>query len=223
MGAQVGRPGRFQKPKLHGSHAQLNEALHELHRGAGLLSLGKLAEALKGADVKRSTIYDAFSSSRLPAWHVVDALVEILATRDPRTTPEDVLPRFHGLWLLAVEEEDSAEDVLSIRLTGNTVDSGNPDLAALAAAGSSAIVSAMATEAWEHMRKRTHELFQRRYAGRIWLSVPYGLKDRVKEHGGRWDADYRLWFIEEPVPELMQYQVPAPMPPGPELGNTAKG
>jgi hypothetical protein len=101
----MGRAGRLHKPALSGSHATLNTALHELHKGAGLISISAMAHALNGAGISRSTIYDAFASMRLPSWEVVDALVEILATKHPQTSPKEVQPRFHELWLSAVDEE----------------------------------------------------------------------------------------------------------------------
>lgn len=240
-GARVGRPGRLSKPELRGNHKELNRALHELHKGAGLPSLAAMAAELKGAGISRSTIYDAFSSTRLPNWHVVDALVEVLATRHPRTAPEQEVETFHALWLLAVDDEDDGTgpnprdtpvepqddtgDRLTIRLTGGKSTTVKPvnDIDILASAGTAALVSSMMAEAWPRMREQVSTIFSRRYEGRIWLYVPYELKDRAKEFGARWDADYKLWFIEEPVPELMEYQVPGPHPPEIQLGDINAG
>lgn len=237
----MGRAGRLRKPELHRSHKELNRALHELHKGAGLPSLATVATELKGAGISRSTIYDAFSSTRLPNWHVVDALVEVLATRHPRTAPEQQVETFHALWLLAVDEEDDGAghdlrnapeepqddtgDRLTVRLTGgkSTIVKSVSDIDILASTGASALVSSMTAEAWPRMREQVSAIFHRRYEGRIWLHVPYELKDRAKEFGARWDADYKLWFIEKPVPELMEYQVPGPHPPEIQLGDTNKG
>lgn len=235
----MGRAGRLRKPELHGNHKELNRALHELHKGAGLPSLATVATELKGAGISRSTIYDAFSSTRLPNWHVVDALVEVLATRHPRTAPEHEVESFHALWLLAVDEEDDADhaprsapeepqhdtgDRLTIRLPDGTSTALKPSsIDILASAGASAIVSSIGTEAWSRMREQVGAIFNRRYEGRIWLHVPYELKDLAKEFGARWDADYKLWFIEEPVPELMEYQVPGPHPPDIQLGEINTG
>lgn len=235
----MGRAGRLRKPDLRGSHKELNTALHELHKGAGLPSLARMAKELEGAEISRSTIYDAFSSTRLPAWHVVDALVEVLATRHPRTTPEQVAETFHALWLLAVDEEESGAlhddqrdtseeprdgtgDHLSIRLTGREVKSAGADITAVTDA-TGPLVAAMLTGAWGSMRERTAVIFNRRYQGRIWLQIPYDLRGRAKELGALWDADYKLWFIEEPVPELMQYQVPGPHAPRIALERTVTG
>ncbi|MGW6559430.1 DUF5710 domain-containing protein [Streptomyces hydrogenans] len=215
--------------------------MHELHKGAGLPSLATVATELKGAGISRSTIYDAFSSTRLPNWHVIDALVEILATRHPRTTPEQEAENFHALWLLSVdEEEDDARhaprdapegsqggtgDQLTIRLTGNGPNSklANAQLDTLTSQVAGPLVSALAADGWQRTRERVGAIFNRRYDGRIWLQVPYDVKGRAKEFGARWDPDYMLWFIEEPVPELMQFQVSGPHPPELSLGDTSQG
>ncbi|MEU4931947.1 DUF5710 domain-containing protein [Streptomyces yokosukanensis] len=130
-----------------------------------------MTQELKGAGISRSTVYDAFSSTRLPSWQVVDALVEVLGTRHPRTAPEEEQPRFYDLWIGAVSEEDEEQD---------------DDLHALAAAGSTAIVSAMATEAWESLRESSRAVLTRRNSDRIWLRVPFELKADAKKHGARW-------------------------------------
>ncbi|MFF4701262.1 DUF5710 domain-containing protein [Streptomyces chattanoogensis] len=203
--------------------------MHELHKGAGLPSLATVATELKGAGISRSTIYDAFASTRLPNWHVLDALAEVLATRHPRTTPEQEANFFHALWLLAVDEEDDdtrheprnapegphegSGDHLPIRFTGSAPDLTNAQPATLTPEAAGALVSAAVTHGLERLRERADVIFNRRYEQRIWLRVPYEFKARAKEFGARWDADYKLWFIEELVPELMQYQVPGPHPP----------
>ncbi|MER5413900.1 DUF5710 domain-containing protein [Streptomyces virginiae] len=183
-----------------------------------------MAKELDGAGISRSTIYDAFASTRLPNWHVVEALVEVLATKHPRTTPEQEAETFYALWLLAVGDEggepphedqrdrpegspDGTGDHLSIRMTGFE--------------GSA--VAAMLTGGAVPLYTRTAAIFNRRYEGRIWLQVPYELKTQAKELGARWDPDYKLWFVEGPVPELMRYQVPGPHPPRVELGDTSAG
>ncbi|QUW78590.1 helix-turn-helix transcriptional regulator [Streptomyces mirabilis] len=154
-----------------------------------------MTQELKGAGISRSTVYDAFSSTRLPSWQVVDALVEVLGTRHPRTAPEEEQPRFYDLWIGAVSEEDEEQ---------------GDDLHALAAAGSTAIVSAMATEAWESLRESSRAVLTRRNSDRIWLRVPFELKADAKKHGARWDRQHLLWFVNEPVPELMHWRVDAP-------------
>ncbi|MFJ4078433.1 hypothetical protein ACIP2Z_05730 [Streptomyces iakyrus] len=64
-----------------------------------------MARELLGAGISRSSIHDAFSSVRLPQWHVVDALVEILASKAPGLTAEKQLAAIHALWLRAAEAE----------------------------------------------------------------------------------------------------------------------
>lgn len=239
----MGRAGRLRKPELHGGHKELNRALHELHKGAGLPSLATVATELQGAGISRSTIYDAFSSTRLPNWHVIDALVEVLGARHPRTTPEQEADTFHALWLLAVDEEEddarpaprddaegpqgSAEDQLTVRLTGNgpkpKLTNAQLDTLTSQVVGAGPLASALVGDGWQQTRERVGAIFNRRYDGRIWLQVPYDLKGRAKEFGARWDPDYKLWFVEEPVPELMQFQVPGPHPPQLSLGDTAQG
>lgn len=231
----MGRTGRLRKPELRGSHKDLNRALHELHKGAGLPSLATVATELKGAGISRSTIYDAFASTRLPNWHVVDALVEVLAERHPATAPEQEVQAFHALWLLAVDEEDDQDerhepdgpqevtgDQLAVRSALRDVQLWS---AAASGAGPTAggLIETMGAEAWQRIGERITAIFGRRYKGRIWLKVPFEQKERVKELGGRWDRDYMLWFIEAPVPELMPYEVPGPHPPQLGMGDTQAG
>lgn len=105
-GAGMGRPGVFRKPELDGyEHREFNNALHRLHLLAGRPSLTTMARELQAAGMSRSSIHDAFSSTRLPQWHVVDALLEILASRAPGRTPEQQLESMHALWLGAAEAE----------------------------------------------------------------------------------------------------------------------
>ncbi|MFK4184343.1 hypothetical protein ACI2L4_10035 [Streptomyces sparsogenes] len=67
-----------------------------------------MAQELREAGVSRSSIHDAFCGPRLPQWHVVDALIEILASRAPILTAEQQLEALHALWLRAAEAEQSA-------------------------------------------------------------------------------------------------------------------
>ncbi|TJZ99597.1 hypothetical protein [Actinacidiphila oryziradicis] len=46
----------------------------------------------------------------MPSWHVVEALVEVLGTKHPQATPEEILPRFYDLWQRAIDEESEAPD-----------------------------------------------------------------------------------------------------------------
>lgn len=102
----MGRPGVFSKPDLVGhEHRKFNDALHHLHLLAGLPSLTVMARELCGAGMSKSSIYDAFSSTRLPRWPVVDALIEILASRAPGVTAEQQLEPMHTLWMRAAAAE----------------------------------------------------------------------------------------------------------------------
>ncbi|MFB6932975.1 vWA domain-containing protein [Streptomyces chartreusis] len=48
--------------------------------------------------ISRSRLHDAFTAPKLPRWVVVDALVEILASRARGADPQIELDRFHQLW-----------------------------------------------------------------------------------------------------------------------------
>ncbi|PSK58397.1 hypothetical protein B0E38_01422 [Streptomyces sp. 111WW2] len=103
----MGRPGELKRPVLaDGPLKELNTALHELHLDAGLPSLTTMHRDLDKR-ISRSSLHDAFTSAARPAWDTVDALVEILASRSRRTTPEQELDRFHNLWM------DAARSVLA--------------------------------------------------------------------------------------------------------------
>lgn len=174
----MGRAGRLSKPELAGSHGKLNAALHELHKGAGLMSLSSMARQLEGAGISRSTIYAAFCGKRLPKWEVVDALVEILATRHPRTSPEGSQPRLYDLWLRAVDEEPEQED---------DAESAFPVLPPLPP-----IPSPLAA--------------LREVAARVWLDVPYEDRDEARALGACWDEVQYRWYAEHPGPELMRWR-----------------
>jgi hypothetical protein len=103
----MGRPGELKRPVLaDGPLKELNAALHELHLDAGLPSLTTMHRDLDKR-ISRSSLHDAFTSAARPAWDTVDGLVEILASRSRRTTPEQELDRFHNLWI------DAARSVLA--------------------------------------------------------------------------------------------------------------
>ncbi|MQY15117.1 hypothetical protein SRB5_52950 [Streptomyces sp. RB5] len=102
----MGRPGVLQKPELpDAQHRKLNDALHRLHLLAGRPSLAVMARELRDADISKSTIHNAFSSSRFPKWEVVDALIEILASRAPGLTPEQQLRPIYDCWVQAAEAD----------------------------------------------------------------------------------------------------------------------
>jgi hypothetical protein len=78
----------------------LNEALHALHLEAGLPTLSAMYREL-GKEISRSSLHDALTGTGRPPWETVVALVEILATRSPRTSAEQEVGRFHRLWVEA--------------------------------------------------------------------------------------------------------------------------
>ncbi|WP_189958941.1 acyl carrier protein [Streptomyces alanosinicus] len=97
-------PGQFKKPSLPaGRLRDLNDALHALHLIAGQPSLETMHRLLQKR-ISRTRLHDAFTEPRLPPWDTVDALVEILATRAPGRTPQEVLPEVHALWVLASQQ-----------------------------------------------------------------------------------------------------------------------
>ncbi|MGF1427279.1 acyl carrier protein [Kitasatospora sp. LaBMicrA B282] len=97
----MGEHGRLRKPALPPGRLQdLNGALHALHLQAGQPSLGTMSEWV-GRTISRTRLHDAFTEPRLPAWEVVDALIEILASRAPGLTVREVQAEIHALWVLA--------------------------------------------------------------------------------------------------------------------------
>ncbi|MFE7129993.1 hypothetical protein ACFVIM_03965 [Streptomyces sp. NPDC057638] len=101
----MGRPGRFKHPELtEGPLKDLNNALHQLHLRAGLPSLSTMCRAMTGA-ISRTRLHDAFSKPGLPPWDVIDALVEVLATRAHSTSPESEIPLFERMWRTAALAE----------------------------------------------------------------------------------------------------------------------
>ncbi|GGX40999.1 hypothetical protein GCM10010353_65480 [Streptomyces chryseus] len=110
----MGRAGRLSKPDIpHRMHRALNHALHELHLVAKAPSLSRMAGGLrkrKVPGVSRTTIYNAFSSQRLPMAGVVDATVVYLADQVRNVTAEQVDAvsiHFDNLWYLAEAEARS--------------------------------------------------------------------------------------------------------------------
>ncbi|MFI6056492.1 hypothetical protein ACIBCO_41400 [Streptomyces violascens] len=126
----MGRPGVLQKPKLpDGAHRGLNDALHRLHLLAGRPSLTVMANELHDAGISKSTIHNAFSSPRFPKWDVVDALIEILASRAPGLTPEEQLQPIYDYWLRAAEADGIpvAQPLLRLVLLADIECFGNHD------------------------------------------------------------------------------------------------
>jgi tetratricopeptide (TPR) repeat protein len=82
--------GGLPRPDLRpGSHRDLVDALHDLHHRAGWPSLRALAAP---AGCSHTTVSTVFSSPRLPAWGILELLVEAM-DGDPA--------HFHQLWLAA--------------------------------------------------------------------------------------------------------------------------
>lgn len=118
----MGRPGELKRPVLaDGPLKELNAALHELHLDAGLPSLTVMHQEL-GKRISRSSLHDAFTSAARPAWDTVEALVEILASRSRRTTPEQELDRFHNMWTDAARSVLAEDPPLSVLQNAQSVD-----------------------------------------------------------------------------------------------------
>ncbi|MER6244339.1 hypothetical protein [Streptomyces griseorubiginosus] len=97
---------RLKKPDLGpGPQKELNDAIHDLHACAGLPSTRELSTAVGAAVASKSRIHDVFSSPRLPAWGVLELLVEALASRTPGGYTDEDERRFHDLWLAALGQE----------------------------------------------------------------------------------------------------------------------
>ncbi|MFI1355190.1 hypothetical protein ACH4TV_16710 [Streptomyces sp. NPDC020898] len=98
----MGKPGVFKKPQLEdGPLRDLSDALHILHLQAGRPTLAEMFGALSKEakeSISRSTLHTALTGPNLPRWTVIDAMVEVLATRARSTTPEEQLGRFDALW-----------------------------------------------------------------------------------------------------------------------------
>ena len=78
------------RPDLpHGSHRDLVDALHDLHHRAGWPSLRTLAKA---AGCSHTTVSAVFSRPGLPAWGILELLVEAM---------DGDVDEFHRLWLAA--------------------------------------------------------------------------------------------------------------------------
>ncbi|MFC4066732.1 trypsin-like serine protease [Actinoplanes subglobosus] len=96
-------------PKIpDGPLQELNAALHDLHHAAGWPSLRTIRNQITPqsdgdqrarpyvASVAR--IHDVFSSPRLPAWGLLELIVESLATHAPGREAKIETARFHLLW-----------------------------------------------------------------------------------------------------------------------------
>lgn len=108
----MGRAGRLSKPDIpHRMHRALNDALHELHLVAKAPSVTAMVKGLQDVPgASRTTVYNAFSSRRLPMAGVVDAIVVYLAEQVRHVTPpqvDAVSIHFDNLWRLAEAEARS--------------------------------------------------------------------------------------------------------------------
>lgn len=94
---------RLRRPEaLRGDARKLNDALHDLHERAGMPSLAELVRGLGAGVASRSRVHETFSHARLPAWGLLELIVEQLARRVPGgPAPADEVHRFHKLWRAA--------------------------------------------------------------------------------------------------------------------------
>ncbi|MFK0108639.1 hypothetical protein [Streptomyces sp. NPDC091217] len=114
----MGRPGELKRPVLSpGPLKELNDALHELHLDAGLPTLSVMYREL-GKRISRSSLHDALTGMARPPWDTVEALVEILGTRSPRTSAEREIDRFHQLWVNAARSVIAADPAASSHSDG---------------------------------------------------------------------------------------------------------
>lgn len=107
----MGRPGQFRRPQLApGSHQELLDLLHDLHRQAGgRLSVRRLAEC---TGLPHSTVHKALTHPDLPGLHVAVAIGLALADEvlqsesdtDRETYLDDVDRQITDLWRAASQE-----------------------------------------------------------------------------------------------------------------------
>lgn len=104
--ARGGAMARWQIPEMpEGPLCDLNRELHALHKKAGHPSARNLYMAVNKV-VSHTKIHNAFTKPFLPAWGVVDVVVEQLAIRArPRLKVEAEIDRFKRLWDRASEAE----------------------------------------------------------------------------------------------------------------------
>ena len=89
--------GALPRPEIaHGPHRALVDALHDLHHRAGWPSLRTLA---KDAGCSHTTVSHALSAPKLPAWGIVEVLVEAM---------NGDVDDFHDLWLAASSTSSGA-------------------------------------------------------------------------------------------------------------------
>ncbi len=97
--------GALPRPDLPPGPARVfRDALHDLHHRAGWPSLRTLA---RQAGVSHTTISKVFSAPGLPAWGIVDVVVEAMGGDSPT---------FHDLWLAG--SASGTNDVANVRIAG---------------------------------------------------------------------------------------------------------
>ncbi|MFF2403418.1 DnaB-like helicase N-terminal domain-containing protein [Streptomyces goshikiensis] len=101
--------GRWTKPTLpEGPLRTLNRELHSLHHKAGNPSARELQRAV-GKVVSHTKIHHAFIKPQVPAWGVVEVVVEQLAKgARPRLAVEEEVNRFKALWDAATIASDAS-------------------------------------------------------------------------------------------------------------------
>ncbi|HSU01667.1 MAG TPA: AAA family ATPase, partial [Nocardioides sp.] len=103
--------GALPRPELPpGPHRDLVVALHDLHHRAGWPSLRTLAGR---TGVSHTTVSHLLSSPRLPAWGMVELLVEALGG-----SPDDL----HALWLAATTPEEDRPAEAPPQIAGRTAE-----------------------------------------------------------------------------------------------------
>jgi hypothetical protein len=114
----MARPGELSRPEsfANTAHARLNHRMHQAHLQAGKPSLREMkrqiaAGGLMSVPVSSSTIHEAFSSARLPAWPLVRALMQVLtrewATPERAAVEMDVA---RGWWVRAADTHHVSEN-----------------------------------------------------------------------------------------------------------------
>ncbi|MFD7404162.1 hypothetical protein ACFV7R_16105 [Streptomyces sp. NPDC059866] len=123
LGVLAGHPHYGLAPRLEdGPLRDLNDALHTLHLQAGRPTLAEMFGALSmeaRESISRSTLHTALTGPNLPRWTVIDAMVEILASRARSMTPEKELPRFDALWQRAALGDMPADARVEVPFVDN--------------------------------------------------------------------------------------------------------
>jgi excisionase family DNA binding protein len=107
----MGRPGYLRVPNLpDGPHKEFNQLLHEIHQRGGAPSCREIERRL-ARHYSRNTIFDAFTSTRLPRWPLVESLLEVLIGQGPKTDrQEEYWEAARDLWYRAFDESRASVD-----------------------------------------------------------------------------------------------------------------